>query len=61
MNDDTRTKGKKDRPRRGGSPRAMAQFVPQLTAKALGKRGLAHANLIVDWATVVGAEMAGIC
>ena len=39
----------------------MAQFVPELTAKALGKRGLAHANLIVDWATVVGAEMAGIC
>ena len=39
----------------------MAQFVPQLTAKALGIRGLAHANLIVDWATVVGAEMAGVC
>ena len=61
MSDDVRTKGKRDRSRRGGAPRAMAQFVPELTAKALGKRGLAHANLIVDWPTVVGAEIAGVC
>ena len=61
MSDDIRMKGKQDRPRRGGAPRAMAQFVPELTAKALGKRGLAHANLIVDWPTVVGAEIAGVC
>ena len=61
LSDDAKMRGKKDRPRRGGAPRAMAQFVPELTAKALGKRGLAHANLIVDWPTVVGAEIASVC
>ena len=61
MSDDAKTRGKKDRPRGFGAPRAMAQFVPELTAKVLGKRGLAHANLIVDWPTVVGAEIAGVC
>ena len=61
MSDDAKTKSKKERPRRGGAPRAMAQFVPEVTAKVLGTRGLAHANLIVDWPTVVGTEIASVC
>tara|TARA_B100000674_G_scaffold240068_1_gene197334 strand:+ start:148 stop:696 length:549 start_codon:yes stop_codon:yes gene_type:complete len=61
LSDDAKMRGKKDRARRGGAPRALARFVPELTAKALGKRGLAHANLIVDWPTVVGAEIASVC
>lgn len=47
--------------RRGGAPRALAQFVPKLTQKALGERGLAHANLVVDWPTIVGSEMSRHC
>ena len=47
--------------RRGGAPRALAQFVPKLTEKALGKRGLAHANLVVDWPSIVGAEFSFLC
>ena len=50
-----------DQPRRGGSPRAIAQMVPKLTQKALGKRGLAEANLVTDWSTIVGAERAKTC
>lgn len=48
----------KEQPRRGGGPRAIAALVPKLTKKALGKRGLAEANLVADWATIVGVERA---
>jgi hypothetical protein len=39
----------------------MAQMVPKLTETALGKRGLAQANLIVDWPSIVGEDKATTC
>lgn len=39
----------------------MAQMVPKLTQTALGKRGLAQANLIVDWPSIVGEGKATTC
>jgi len=36
-------------------------MVPKLTQTALGKRGLAQANLIVDWPSIVGEEKAATC
>jgi hypothetical protein len=47
--------------RRGGPPGAIAVHVPTLTRKALGKRGLAEANLLTDWPTIIGTEQAQIC
>jgi len=47
--------------RRGGPPKPLARLLPKLTRKALGKRGLAEANLLADWATIVGAERAAGC
>ncbi|MEC7656037.1 MAG: DciA family protein, partial [Pseudomonadota bacterium] len=47
--------------RRGGPPKAIAGHVPALTRKALGKRGLAEANLLTDWPTIIGAEQAKVC
>src|SRR5262245_2945572 len=39
-------------------PRAVANFVPGLTRKAFEKFGFAAANLVTDWATIVGPEIA---
>ena len=47
--------------RRGGPPKAIAGHVPALTRKALGKRGLAEANLLTDWPTIIGAEQSKVC
>jgi len=52
--------GKADK-KRGGPPRAIAGHVPALTRKALGKRGLAEANLLTDWPTIIGAKQAEVC
>ncbi len=48
-------------PRRhqGGGPRAVANFLAGLTKKAFEKYGFASANLVTDWATIVGPEIAG--
>lgn len=59
--EDTHTGAASNRSRRGGSPRAIAQMVPKLTRKALGRRGLAEANLVADWPTIVGSERARTC
>ena len=48
-------------PKRGGSPRAIAHLVPKLTQTALGRRGLAEANLLANWPNIVGAERAAVC
>ena len=61
MSDDNKIKKHDSATSRGGPPRAVAQLVPRLTEKALGKRGLAHANLIVDWPAIVGPEIANEC
>jgi hypothetical protein len=43
--------------RRGG-PRALAGEVPRIAAAVLGKRGFGAAQLISEWASVVGGELA---
>jgi hypothetical protein len=43
--------------RRGGL-RALASEVPRIAAPVLGKRGFAAAQLVSEWASVVGAELA---
>ena len=47
--------------RRTGFTKAMAQLMPKLTDKILGKRGLAQANLLLDWPNILGSEMAASC
>lgn len=44
--------------KRRGSLRALAGEVPRIAAPVLGKRGFASAQLIADWNSVVGAELA---
>lgn len=43
--------------RRGGL-RALAGAVPSIVAPILGKRGLAEAQLISEWASIIGADLA---
>ena len=45
--------------RRRGGLRALAGEVPRIAAPVLGKRGFASAQLVAEWASVVGAELAG--
>ncbi|TQV83496.1 DUF721 domain-containing protein [Denitrobaculum tricleocarpae] len=47
--------------RRGGSPKALAQALPAITKRILGKRGLAEGSLISDWSSIVGEEVARRC
>ena len=44
--------------RRGGGPRALAGEVPRIAAAVLGKRGFGSAQLISEWRSIVGAELA---
>lgn len=46
--------------RRRGGPvaRPVASFVPTITEKAFEKHGFAAASLILDWAQIVGRELA---
>src|SRR5262249_27561186 len=39
--------------------RAVGQELPRVAGRALGKRGLGEAQLVAEWASVVGAELAG--
>ncbi|HXQ52058.1 MAG TPA: DciA family protein [Stellaceae bacterium] len=45
--------------KRRGHMRALAGEVARIAAPALGKRGFGSAQLITEWATVVGSEWAG--
>jgi hypothetical protein len=46
-------------PRKGfSSARAVGSFLPALTTKALQKYGFSAAGLILDWPSIVGAEIA---
>src|ERR671914_802139 len=40
------------------SARAVGSFLPALTTKALQKYGFSAAGLILDWPSIVGAEIA---
>lgn len=44
--------------RRRGSLRALAGEIPRIAAPALGKRGFAAAQLVAEWASIVGADWA---
>jgi hypothetical protein len=39
-------------------PRAVSSFLPGLTRKSFEKYGFATANMVTDWAKIVGPEMA---
>ena len=47
--------------RRGGGPKAIAQALPAVTKKILGKRGFAEGSLVTDWASIVGTDIAKRC
>ncbi|MDJ0896874.1 MAG: DciA family protein [Alphaproteobacteria bacterium] len=58
-----RTKSSTKRPEQAGKvrrpgTRAVASLLPQVTAKALGKRGFGQAGLVTDWSEIVGADVA---
>jgi len=43
---------------RSGAVRSLAQLVPKLTRRAIGKRGFAEAGLLSEWQAVVGQDIA---
>ena len=47
-----------DPTRRRGYLRAIAAEVPKIAGAALGKRGFGEAQMVTQWETVVGAELA---
>ncbi len=44
---------------RRGSLRAIAAEIPAIAGPVLGKRGFAEAQLIAQWAAVIGEDLAG--
>ncbi len=53
--------GAKGRTRRGFGLRAIAKTLPKITGNALGKRGFAEADLLGDWTSIVGRDIASRC
>ena len=51
----------KARRQRGFGLQAIAKTLPRVTAKVLGRRGFAEADLLANWAGIVGAEIAARC
>jgi hypothetical protein len=47
--------------RRGFGLQAIARTLPKVTGKALGQRGFAEADLLGQWAGIVGREIAAYC
>ena len=45
-------------PRRWNAPRAVAAALPRLAGPVLGRRGLGEAQLLRDWASIVGSDLA---
>ncbi|MCR9221550.1 MAG: DciA family protein [Alphaproteobacteria bacterium] len=43
---------------RKGGVRAIGALTPELTRKALGKRGFTGAKIVTDWALIVGEDLA---
>ncbi|MFD1380680.1 DUF721 domain-containing protein [Fodinicurvata halophila] len=48
----------KDPAERGAYTRSLSRLLRDVTAPALAKRSRAEASLILDWATIVGADLA---
>jgi hypothetical protein len=46
--------------RTGLNVKAVGSFLPGLTARAFEKFGFATAQLVMDWPTIVGKEVAGV-
>jgi hypothetical protein len=46
--------------RRPAAVKAVGSFLPGLTAKAFQKFGFTTAQLVMDWATIVGRDLAGV-
>ena len=49
------------RRRRGFGLQAIARTLPKVTAKVLGRRGFAEADLLSNWAGIVGRDIAAHC
>lgn len=47
--------------RRGGGPKSVAQALPAVTKKVLGKRGFAEGSLVNEWSSIVGNDIARRC
>ncbi len=45
--------------RRSGGARPLAATLPKITRQLLDGRGLAEADLLVHWSSIVGSEIAG--
>ena len=56
-----RTLGQGPKTTRGGGPKALADSLRRVTRGALGQRSLAEQDLILDWPSVVGDDIAGLC
>ena len=50
-----------ERRRRGFGLQAIAKTLPKVTAKVLGRRGFAEADLLANWAEIVGRDLAARC
>ena len=62
MNGNKRLKAKNSlNPGRVGQSRSMAQLIPRLTKPILGKRGLAQADIVLNWPNIVGLEITKFC
>ncbi|MDX1575199.1 MAG: DciA family protein [Kiloniellales bacterium] len=49
------------KPARGGGPKALADSLRKVTRQALGQRSLAEQSLILDWPSIAGGDIAGMC
>lgn len=55
------TRSESSKPRRGGGPKALADSLRKVTRQALGQRSLAEQSLILDWPSIAGSDIAGLC
>ena len=56
-----RASGSEGARKRSKGLRALAVSLPEVTKRAVGRRGFAEAGLIADWPSVVGDHLAKIC
>lgn len=56
-----KSRGAGNEHRRGGGPKRVPALLARLLTPAARRRGLVDARLVSDWATIVGAVLAGRC
>ena len=54
-------RGKSADKRKGSGLRPLADSLPRVTRRALGRQGFAQGGLLHDWPEVVGPDLAAIC